>query len=560
MNLLKNYTSKDEKEFARLMKDHYGLEATEFVTSRDEHGRVVAKVLSEKQVKPDVNVYVTDSGLKAYMNVYPGINCEDVLTVDYVTSELQAERITVNVNRDAINNAISIAKDGAVAEKLLVAEGVEPIAGKNSQVILNFEPVRNSPKVLKNGRVDYKNLDNIRVVNEGDLLLTRKPATAGVRGLSVRNEEIPAQAGVDTEIYVGEGVRSEKDETEFYAMTDGCVTFVRNTLEVNPVYSVRGNVDYSTGNIVFNGNVYVRNDVLSNFTIKAEKDIFIEGVCQDAFLEAGGNIIIKLGVKGDGKGMIKAKGDVFVGYLENANIEARGNIEINKFAYNSRIKSGGRIEVLKEPGIIAGGEVVAFEEIRVLQAGTVGNSRFIVNVGTKFYFEREMNDLKDTKDKYLENKAKIDEFLVAVDVGPYVSVLEQFFEEFFIFAFFAPDYGSEQFDLFVLAQRHYPVHYLLYAVAADRFAAFIAVHLSGTGKEQTHIVVYLCDSAHCRAGVSADRFLFYAYCGRQIFYGVHVGLLHKLKELAGIGRERLHIASLAFGVKRIEGEGRLSGA
>ncbi|MGE4318275.1 MAG: DUF342 domain-containing protein [Deferribacterales bacterium] len=416
MNLLKNYTSREEREFTKLLSERYGLQSSEYVTSRDEHGRVVAKILTEKEIKPDISLTVTDSGLKAYLNVYPGVNTSVEMSSDEIAALLQSEKITVNINRDAIANAVSLSKEGAVAEKLLVAEGVEPIAGKNSQVVLNFEPVRNSPKVLQNGRVDYKNLDNIRVVNEGDLLVTRKPATAGVRGLSVRNEEIPATAGVDTEIYIGEGVRVEKDDTEYYALTDGCVTFNRNTLEVNPVYSVRGNVDYSTGNIVFNGNVYVRNDVLSNFSIKAEKDIFIEGVCQDAFLEAGGNIIIKLGVKGDNKGMIQAKGDVFVGYLENANVEARGNIEITKFAYNSRIRAGGRVEVLKEPGVIAGGEVTAFEEVRVLQAGTVGNSRFLVNVGTKFYFEREMAELKAIKDKFLENKAKIDEFLGGVNL------------------------------------------------------------------------------------------------------------------------------------------------
>lgn len=416
MNLLKNYTSRDEKDFIKLLSDRYGLGSADFVTSRDEHGRVIAKILSDKEVKPDVTISFSDSALKAFLNIYPGINTDKAVTLDDILVLLQSERVTVNVNRDALNNVVNLAKEGCIAEKILVAEGVEPISGKNSQVILNFEPIRNSPKILSNGRVDYKNLDNIRVVNEGDLLLSRKPATAGVRGLNVRNEEIPAVAGIDTQIYVGEGVRAEKDDTEYYAMTDGCVTFARNTLDVNPVFTVRGNVDYGTGNIVFNGNVYVKNDVLSKFSIKAEKDIFIEGVCQDAFLEAGGNIVIKLGVKGDGKGLIKAKGDVFVGYLENANIEARGNVEVGKFAYNSRIRSGGRIEALKDPGILAGGEITAFEEVRILQAGTVGNSRFTISAGTKYYFENELNELKLTLVKYEENKAKIDEFLGSVNL------------------------------------------------------------------------------------------------------------------------------------------------
>jgi uncharacterized protein (DUF342 family) len=416
MNLLKNYTGRDEKEVLRLMSERYGLEGADFITSRDEHGRIIIKVVSDKVVSPATDVNVTPDGLRAYLNVYPGVNTADNVTTDDIMVLLQHERVTVNINREAANNAVRLAAEGGISEKILIAEGVEPIAGKNSQVVLNFEPVKNTPRILRNGRVDYRNVDNIRVVNGGDLLLTKKPATAGVRGLTVRNEEITADAGVDTDIYTGEGVRSEKDNTEFYAATDGCVTFVRNTLEVSPVFTVRGNVDYSTGNIVFNGNVYIKNDVLSNFMVKAEKDIFIEGVCQDAIIESGGNVVIKLGVRGEGKGMIKAKGDVFLGYAENANIEARGNIEVTKYAYNSRLRSGGRIEAVKDPGILAGGEVTAFEEVRILQAGTVGNSRFTISVGTKFYFEKELEELKENKDKFLENKAKIDEFLGGVNL------------------------------------------------------------------------------------------------------------------------------------------------
>ncbi len=35
---------------------------------------------------------------------------------------------------------------------------------------------------------------------------------------------------------------------------------------------------------------------------------------------------------------------------------------------------------------------------------------------------------------------------------------------------------------------------------------------------------------------------------------VDIGLLHHLQELAGIGRERLDIAALAFGIDGVEGE------
>ena len=39
---------------------------------------------------------------------------------------------------------------------------------------------------------------------------------------------------------------------------------------------------------------------------------------------------------------------------------------------------------------------------------------------------------------------------------------------------------------------------------------------------------------------------------------VHVGLVHLPQELARVGRKRLDVSALAFGVDGIEGEGRLA--
>ncbi|MEZ6021992.1 MAG: hypothetical protein R3C16_00895 [Hyphomonadaceae bacterium] len=41
---------------------------------------------------------------------------------------------------------------------------------------------------------------------------------------------------------------------------------------------------------------------------------------------------------------------------------------------------------------------------------------------------------------------------------------------------------------------------------------------------------------------------------------IHVRLLHQFQELAGIGRQRLHITALSLGVDRIEREGGLAAA
>ena len=48
--------------------------------------------------------------------------------------------------------------------------------------------------------------------------------------------------------------------------------------------------------------------------------------------------------------------------------------------------------------------------------------------------------------------------------------------------------------------------------------------------------------------------------GRNAIDGIDVGLVHAVEELPDIGGERLDVAPLAFGVERVKGERRFSGA
>jgi hypothetical protein len=48
--------------------------------------------------------------------------------------------------------------------------------------------------------------------------------------------------------------------------------------------------------------------------------------------------------------------------------------------------------------------------------------------------------------------------------------------------------------------------------------------------------------------------------GREPLDRVDLGLLHLLEELPGVRRQRLDVAALAFGIDRVEGERRFTGA
>ena len=77
-------------------------------------------------------------------------------------------------------------------------------------------------------------------------------------------------------------------------------------------------------------------------------------------------------------------------------------------------------------------------------------------------------------------------------------------------------------------------------------------------EQQPHVVVDLGRRADRRARV-ADAVLLADGDGRaDALDAIDVRLLHPLEELAGVGRQRLDVAPLPFGVDRVEGERRLA--
>ena len=101
---------------------------------------------------------------------------------------------------------------------------------------------------------------------------------------------------------------------------------------------------------------------------------------------------------------------------------------------------------------------------------------------------------------------------------------------------------------------------LLRGLPLHRPAAAVAVGLPDAGEQQSQVVVDFRDGADGGARVVGDALLVDGDGGGEPFDVLDVGLVHASEELAGVSGEGLDVASLAFGVDGVEGEGGLAGA
>ena len=122
----------------------------------------------------------------------------------------------------------------------------------------------------------------------------------------------------------------------------------------------------------------------------------------------------------------------------------------------------------------------------------------------------------------------------------------------------AADDRRQHVDARVLRIRHHQIDDAIERLRGDLAAAVRAVRHADVGEEQAQVVVDLGDGADRRARVRAGRLLLDGDRRRQALDQIDVGLLHLLEKLPRVGRQRLDVAPLAFGVQRVEGERRLA--
>ncbi len=112
----------------------------------------------------------------------------------------------------------------------------------------------------------------------------------------------------------------------------------------------------------------------------------------------------------------------------------------------------------------------------------------------------------------------------------------------------------------VFRQGQHRVDHLRDGLRVQRDVVDRAVGRAGAREQQAQVVVDLGHRADGGARVVRGGLLLDRDRGRQALDHVHVGLVHQLQELPGIGRQALDVAALAFGVQRVERERRLARA
>lgn len=354
------------------------------------------------QEDEEMELVVSGDKMLVFCRFYPPSDKGALLTEDDIMKKLASGNIKEGIRQEEIKKFI---KDRQYCTDLILAKGIPPVNGTDAWIEYFFNTNHNlRPKRNEDGTVDYHELNTISHVEKGQVLAKLHPAIPGKPGKDVYGAPINGRQEKSLKLEFGNNITLSEDKTEIYSNVTGHASLVNRKVFVADVFEVPADVDNTTGNIVYDGNVSIKGNVKSGFSVKAKGDIIIEGVVEAAFLSAGGQIIVKRGINGMGKGRVEAEDSLIAKFIENATVISGGFIETGCILH-SQVSAGADIRVRGKKGFVSGGVIRAGN---VVEAQTIGSEMgTITNI--------EVGVHPSVKERYGELQEKVSETVKEIE-------------------------------------------------------------------------------------------------------------------------------------------------
>ncbi len=310
-----------------------------------------------------VTLTISDDFMQATADFLPEYGLGKDLSLDFVLEALKEHGIVHGINHVAIADGIKLAKEQEGAKGILVAQGTKPVPSGGYKLVWLIQFASGSAVTIReNGKADYKNQDKITMVAANQPLLELvKVGQEGQDGIDITGKTIKAPKDPTTATPPTWDEHQFKLETKdaetqvLYALIDGELIYQNNTLKINEGYKVDSDVGPQTGNLKFPGSIVINGNVLTGYMVMATGNIAVGASVEAALVSADGAIKINEGIKGAGKGTIRAKKTIEAAFAEQAYLMAVGDIVLRNSALRCVIKTNSKLKLLGDKGNLIGG-------------------------------------------------------------------------------------------------------------------------------------------------------------------------------------------------------------
>ncbi|SES63249.1 DUF342 domain-containing protein [[Clostridium] polysaccharolyticum] len=295
-----------------------------------------------------------------------------------ILDELKQKGVVHGIVEESIDQYL---RHRVYCTNIVVARATLPVEGKDAKIEYFFNTeITSKPKLNEDGSVDFHRLDNMSKVKEGELLARLTVADRGTPGTDIMGGTISPKRVKAKILKKTQYTILSDDGLELFSAVSGHVTLVDDKVFVSDVYEVPADVDASTGDIDYDGNVLVRGNVRTGYIVRAKGNIVVNGVVEGATLVADGEIVLKRGIQGMNRGILQANGNIVTKFIENSTVKSGGTISTEAILHSS-IEAKNEIIVGGKRGLVTGGELKAGSKISLKVAGSTMGTATVLEVG-----------------------------------------------------------------------------------------------------------------------------------------------------------------------------------
>ena len=334
------------------------------------------KITEDFNITKQIEIVIAPDKMRAYLTLNPPD--EGTPSASYADSvyALKKKGVSYGIKKEVLKKII----DDEVDQETVVAEGNEPKNGEHAKMVYMFDlDERLKPKEFEDGSVDHYDLGGTHNVEEEQTLVIKIPATQGEPGFKVNGEEMPAKPGMDVPFPKGEGTEVSPDGLELFATISGQRRTVYydnkvHMIKIEPIFKVPKDVDFSTGNIDFVGDVMVEGSVRDGFKVESGGNVEIKGTVEGAEINSkGGSVEVGIGIQGHNKAEITAQTEVKAGYIMDSEVTSYGDVIVDTTIRHSQVVAPQLTVVIqskqskeqKQPWVVALAALVAHKEVEL---------------------------------------------------------------------------------------------------------------------------------------------------------------------------------------------------
>lgn len=347
-------------------------------------------LVSSRRLSVVSPIVVADHGMTAWYVNLPQFSPQRQPSVAEVRALLTRAGVRHGMMEAAIAELCAALAQGGAPVWNKVAVGTPAVPGEDGYLEFSVDRSEVAGTLRQDGSMDMRALNMIQTVDEGERIAVLHPPTAGQKGYSITGQELETTAGEELKVEARDNVRLEEIDTAtgralgFFAVLSGIVHFKNQTLTVDPLYLVKGNVDFSTGNIEVDCDLHIQGSICADFIVKSTKNVLVGGSIEagaKVFVE--GDLEVKAGIFGESTD-VRVLGNLQAGYIQAAKVVVKGEIRVRQYIFASTVRSIGAIVVGPgsggRGGSITGGVVTSCVSITAKSSGSPSNVPTILSL------------------------------------------------------------------------------------------------------------------------------------------------------------------------------------